>query len=387
MAALLLACAGASQAQQTVDGVLAEVERNNASLAARRKLTDAQTLEARTGNSLENPEVEYEHMWGNRSELGKEGELTVKQEFDFPTVYANRNKMAKAQAELFGHEYAAYRQQILLDAKNLCIEITALRRKQEYLADAFMGAMQVAENMTKRVEAGDANALEQNKALFEFAAARNAFQSNEIELAAAINRLTNLNGGMPIELASDAGDISTPLLSLEETLAKYEQASPELLAILAEKAAADHYVKLSRSMSMPKLGLGYKFTHAGREKFNGVVVGMSIPMFGNRNNVKRAKAQAAYAEVEASRARIDLRSDLEQLYAQAELLESVVEQYAQILDHDKTIELLAKALDAGHISVSDYYDQLQPVFDNRLATIEMRRDYDLVCAKIGMIDL
>ena len=369
--------------------VLRSVEENNAALAARRKLADAQTLEARTGNSLENPEVEFGYKWGDPSSLGKAGEVAVSQAFDFPSTYVYRNRMARSLAEQYGHEYAAYRQELLLEAQSLCLEIIALRQQGDLLRKALANAQGVADIMTRREEAGDANILEANKARFELVGAKNAYKLNEIELVAAENRLANLNGGNPVAFTVGEFPARPFLAAREEMAGRYEETSPELLALLSGKSAADNDVHVSRSLSLPKFSAGYKheYTPGGNDKFNGITVGMSIPMFGNRNNVKRAKAQAMFAESQYRSGLTDMRSNLAELYAKAGLLAASLDDYRRITEHARSVELLNKAIEAGQISIVDYFAELAPVYDAWLTMIEVERDYHLACARIMMIDL
>ena len=123
--AACLASFGPLRAQESIDEVLLLVEE----LQAQRKLTEAQKLEAKTGNSLENPSVEFENLW-RRPVPGNNSEWTVTQPFDFPGAYAARNKIAKLKASLYDSEGAEFRQQLLLQAKELCIEIIYLRQQQ-----------------------------------------------------------------------------------------------------------------------------------------------------------------------------------------------------------------------------------------------------------------
>ena len=58
-----LASFGPLRAQESIDEVLLLVEQASKELQAQRKLTEAQKLEAKTGNSLENPSVEFENLW------------------------------------------------------------------------------------------------------------------------------------------------------------------------------------------------------------------------------------------------------------------------------------------------------------------------------------
>lgn len=381
--------ASAQVTDEAIGQVLRSVERNNATLAARNKLADARTLEARTGNSLENPEVEFNYNWGTPASLGNTGEVTVTQSFDWPGTYVYRNRMARSLGEQYGHEFAAYRQGLLLEAQSLCLEIIALRRQGDILGRALDNARKIADIMARREKAGDANILEANKAQFELVGAQNAYKLNEIELAAAENRLVNLNGGEPMAFAAAEFPARPFLAGQDEMLARYEEMSPGLLALMSEKSAADNDVRMSRSKAMPKFSAGYKHEYVpGRnEKFKGVVVGMSIPMFGNRNNVKRARAQAAFAESQYRSGLVDVRSDLAELYARAALLAASLDDYRRITDNAHSAELLNRAIEAGQISVTDYFAELAPIYEAGLTLVEVERDYHLACARIMMIEL
>lgn len=384
-----IADAWAQPSGDEIERVLLSVEQNNATLAARRELTDAQSLEARTGNSLDNPDVEFSHKWGDPRSLGKSAEVSLTQGFDFPSTYVYRNRMARKLAEQYGHEYAAYRQQVLFEAQSLCLEIIALRQQSELRRKAWENAENIAAIMERREQTGDANALEANKARFELIGAKNAYQLSLIDLSTAETKLVNLNGGQPITLSAAEFPGRPTLAGQQEMWERYEQSSPELLALLSGRDAAEQDIRLSRSKSLPSLSAGYKheFTPGGSERFNGVIVGMSIPMFGNRNNVKRAKAQSRYAESQYQSGVVDMRSTLAELYAKAELLSTSLREYRDITDHARSIDLLNKAIEAGQISVTDYYAELQPVYDAYLTMVEVERDFHLVCAQINMIDL
>lgn len=388
---LLCVCTGAwAQAvDEAIGDVLRSVELNNQSLAAQRNLTDARTLEARTGNGLENPEVEFEYKWGDPSSLGKAGEISVSQPFDFPTSYIYRARIARDLAAQYGYEYAAVRQQLLLDAQSLCLEIIALRQQNAILKQAYENAVRISEIMARREATGDANILEANKARFELAAAKNAYDLNVIELTSAEKRLVNLNGGQPLEFAAETFPQQPQLVPKEEILRRYEELSPELLALISGVDAAQNDIRLSRSMSMPRFSAGYKHEYARgvNERFNGVMIGMSIPMFGNRNNVKRAKTQAIYAESQYHAALLDMRSGLDELYAKADLLAASMNDYRRITDGARSVELLNKAIEAGQISITDYFAELSPVYDAAMAMTQTERDLHLVCARIMMIDL
>ena len=84
---------------------------------------------------------------------------------------------------------------------------------------------------------------------------------------------------------------------------------------------------------------------------NGFVVGVSIPLFENKNTVKKAKAQAEFATASLADNQLNLKTNLRQLYQQAEALQISRADYAKVLEQQRNIELLNKALNAGQISV------------------------------------
>lgn len=82
-------------AQAGMEEVLRSVEENNKSLQAGRQLIESRKLDARTGNCLPNPTIEWNQLWADKSVGGNANELAVVQSFDFPSVYINKNRLAK----------------------------------------------------------------------------------------------------------------------------------------------------------------------------------------------------------------------------------------------------------------------------------------------------
>ena len=102
---LLTAFSLLARAQQSESSVISAVENNSPELKAARALLDAQIGETRTGNSLPDPEVGYNHMWGTSVAAGESDEFTASQGFDFPTAYIHRSKAAKSKAAGYRAQY------------------------------------------------------------------------------------------------------------------------------------------------------------------------------------------------------------------------------------------------------------------------------------------
>ena len=157
-------------AQNSIHRVLKEIEGNNKTLQAKEKLTDAQKLETQTGKYLENPTAEFEKMWGNRNNPESEYFL-FKQALDFPSVYGQKNKLAELKSTTLDYQLAAYRQQLLLTAKQTCIEIIYLRKQKEVLDKRLKNAEQLAKYFmnNEELKAETTNQLEINKIQLKYA--------------------------------------------------------------------------------------------------------------------------------------------------------------------------------------------------------------------------
>ena len=372
-----------TRAQSSIDQVLRNIETNNKSLQANTKMTDAQKLEAQTGKFLANPSVEWEQMWGNRNNPGSEYTLTVKQSLDFPTTYSNKNKLANLKANTIGFQSAAYRQQLLLNAKQTCIEIIYLRKQKSLLDERLANAETMFALYKKRFESGDANQLELNKIQLELLNAQNQSRLNKAALTAAEEQLRNFNGGNPITF--DATDYPTgeELINFDQLQAAFMEADPNLKSLTGDQEIANREVKLSRSLTLPKFDVGYKRNAASDHvASNGFMVGVSIPLFENKNTVKKAKAQAEFATASLEDNRLNLKTNLQQLYQQAEALQISRADYAKVLEQQRNIELLNKALNAGQLSVIDYFTELTTIYDSHQSYLDVEKEYHSILAQL-----
>lgn len=380
---LLLLSTAAAPAQKSLEEVLRSIEKNNKALQTKEKLTDAQKLETRTGNCLGNPTAEFEKMWGNRNNPESEYSLTVKQSLDFPTVYGQKNKVARLKSNTIDNQLAAYRQELLLTAQQTCIEIIYLRKQKSLLDERLANAERLEILYHRRLETGDANQLEINKVQLELLSVRNRSRLNAAVLAAAQERLRNLNGDLPINFDATDYPSGERLPEPETLLTAYLSADPELKSLAGKQETANQEVKLSRSLTLPRFDLGYKRNASGnRVSSNGFTIGISIPLFENKNTVKKAKAQAQFASATLEENRQSLRSSLQQLYEQAVALQISRNEYATLLKSQRNTELLNKALQAGQLSLIDYFTELSTIYDSEENYLIVERDYYNILAQL-----
>lgn len=364
--------------------VLNSVELNNERLKAQRSLMEAKRLEARSVNNLDDPELEFSHMWSKNS--NKNGEITLKQSFDFPSAYGARRNYANLRTQQAQEEYDLALKEVLTETQTLCVEIVSLRMQNDYFKMMANDTEKVLGMTSDRLAAGDANILEENNAKFQNIAAKNALQQNLIDLRTAEKRLRNLNGGISIDFSSRSYYEKAELPPFEEIERLWINYAPEIGIVRSELQIAQNDIKVMRRQSLPKVSLGYKHAfESGGEHANGVVAGLSIPIFSGRNTVKRAKAQAEAAASELSGTIIDTRTTVRQLYDKAQMIDSILDDYKAVIDNANSAGLLIKAIEAGQISVVEYYSQLQPLYDTYNTYIELYKEYMTICAQLLMV--
>ena len=188
-----LVLAPAASAQRSIDEVLRQVENASRELEAQRQLTAAQKQDAATGKYMANPTIEMEKMWGAAG-AGQNTELAVVQTIDFPTVYGSRNRIAKLKSTLYESQWASQRQLLLLQAKQLCIEIVYLYRQRDLLDERLSNAERLSEAYRRKMETGDATSLEANKIAVESLSARTDADLRRAELQAKIQQLNTMTG-------------------------------------------------------------------------------------------------------------------------------------------------------------------------------------------------
>lgn len=372
--------------QDAVTAVLHAVEENSKELKARRELTSTQKLEANTGKYLANPTVEYSYEWGSPSSVGTSNELVIKQQFDFPTTYASKSRLANLRSSMYDQEGAAFRQDYLLEAKLLIVELIGLRRQQQFLKEQVVNAENLSKFYATKMKAGEANVLESNKIDVELINARAVLDVNVAAADAAFKQLELLNGGAP--LSFDAVDYpQLQNLPVDSLVRRNLESNPNLKSLEGGIGVAAKEVSLARALSLPKFDLGYRQNITDNDKFRGVVVGLSIPLFENKNTVKRAKAQYQLAQVQLESSQVKLTNEVQQRYQQAVALREAASRLRERFTSIDGAKFLNKALNAGEISVTTYFVELASFYQSRQALLDMEKEYNRLMAMLYRFEL
>lgn len=369
--------------QNSIDAVLRSVEANNKELQANSQLTVSKKLEAKLDNNLPDPSVSYVHQYGNREGMGIQGELVASQSFDFPSVYVQKNKLAKSKAASYDNQGAEFRQQILLQAKVLCLDLVLLNQQKALLDQRRHNAQQLSELYAMRLQSGDANILETNKIDLELLNAKTEARMNEAARIAKLQELATLNGGIAIDFTDTAYRQTDEVLSFEELRSEAITSNPQLLTLKSEQVAVQRQLSVNKAKGLPGFELGYRLnTATGGERFNGFLVGVSIPLFSNRNNVRQAKAQSLYTDLQLESTTSAVESELHQLYNQSLALKTSMDEYNTVLKSQNNLALLNKAIQTGQISMIEYFVDVTTLYQSMQNYMQLQNEYQKVMAQL-----
>lgn len=372
-----------AKAQSSVAGVLREIEQNNKELQANQQLTDAGKWQARTENNLPDPSVSYAHQYGNKEGLGIQGELVASQSFDFPLVYARRSKWIKAKSSAFDHQYAEVRQRILLQAKEACLDLILLNQQKQLLDLRRANAEQLSALYELRLENGDANILETNKINLELLNAKTEARMNETARVAKLQELAALNGGVAVAFADTVYSPADLPLSFDELRLEAMRSNVQLLSLRSEQEAAERQIKVSKAMGLPGLELGYRLnTATGGDRFNGFIVGVSIPLFSNRHKVRQAKAENRSARLQVENTAFTVENELHSLYNEAVNLKTSMDEYERVFRTQNNLALLNKAIQAGQISMIEYFVDVTTYYQSMQNYFQLQNQYQKVMAQL-----
>lgn len=379
--------AGAQQTPvvaKSIDEVLQSVRQNNKMLKAGESQTEALKLQARSENNLADPTVTYSHLWGNHEGMGFTGELVASQAFDFPTLYAQRGKLNQERFRTFDAQQSALRQQILLQTELACMDLIYLNRLQALLDERLHNAEELSRFYDTQLEKGATNIIEVNKIELELLNARNETRQNEAARKAKLEELKALNGGVAIEF-TDSVYRSVPEYPVSFEAFQLEALGelPEVNELVWSEAAAERQIAVAKNQWLPNLTVGYRMNpSSGGERFNGFIVGVSIPLFSNRNKVKQAKAEHYAANQRLSGVMKTQTAALHQLWTKAGELKKSVDEYATVLEQQNSIALLNKAIQAGQLSMVEYFVNVTTFYQSMQNYLQLQNDYQKTLAEM-----
>jgi outer membrane protein, heavy metal efflux system len=380
--ALLICSTANSFAQTSIDQLLKEIEKNNKSILAEKQYWEAQKLSYKTGLTPDNPKAEIDYMVGRPEGAGNQRDIVVTQGFDFPTSYGKRKSLSNEQIGNVDNQMNAFRQEILLEAKLLCIEVVYRTKFQDQLKQRLTNADRLLEATNQQIERGETSILNVNKVKLLQLEIKNQSDLNATQIKTLQHKLDELNGGTPLNTAGITLSPEIDLQPFEEIDSLIEANDPVVKSINQEKEIASRQVSLTKSLTLPKLEGGYHQQAILGQTYEGFHFGMTIPLWENKNKVKTQQAKLAFSELAIQEHRTQHYFENKQLYEQYSHWKNTFTEYQNILSSANNEKLLNKALEHGEINLIEYLMETRYFHDAINRSLEAEKELQTSIARL-----
>ena len=378
---LLLVLSTQLKAQTPFQHILKSIQENNPQLKAQRQYVASQKVGYKTGLTPSNPQLEYNRILSQSQ--GNPVEVLIKQELDFPTIYFQRIAMSKDLSKNLDNQIQRTRQKILLDAKLCCIELTFLNKQKLELIKRHNNAIQLKEHFINKFNQGDATLLDLNKAKLAAQNTLNQVQLNKMRINEQQEKLRKLNGGKSILWqGTDYPDESTEK-DLQQLIKQLQPLDPLAQELIQNEKIASRKITINKMKALPSLSIGYKYINSDiSKKVNGIQLGVSIPLWENKNRVKQAKLNRLYHQEALISYQINFNSEIKQLWDKYQILQQSLQQYNNTLNKANNTKLLKQAMTLGEISSIEYFMELTYYYLNIDTYLELQLQYHKVLAQM-----
>lgn len=374
-----------SWAQNSAEVVLASVEKNNPELQALRKRTESEKYGFKAERMVEAPEIGFDYLWGSPADIGTRKDISVTQSIDIATISGTKGKIAKSESEFSDMQFNVRRQEILLQAKLLYINIiycNAVGAELERRLERSEKVEAVYRDMQVR---GETDMIEVNKAHLAYLAQRNALARNKMEAEGFRLELQRLNGGEPLEI-NDLSYVRSDMLPADFDTWYKEVAdrSPEIRAARQNVKVNEAVARGIKMSSCPTITAGYMAELVKGSNFRGLTLGLSIPLWSARSKTRQANLSCEASRLEVKDVEASEYSALRSLYEKASGLKDLSDELALSLAvSDEAMSMTEKKFNEGEISLMDSIMELSLYYSVVDESLAASRDYDLALAELN----
>lgn len=386
-----VACAGLvatpSFAQSSISEVLGSIEANNPTLKISAMELEATRLENNASVLPEDPEIEFNYLWGQNSEVGNRKDFRVTQSFDIPTLTGMRSNQASARNDQAALRYKADRLEVLLEAKQLCIDLIYNNLLYKELSRHLEDAETLAKVTDRKKDFGESSSLEVNKAKLHLASVKGQLSKVDVERARILSELRQLNGGENISLEATEYDPEDLPADFQSWYSQAAEKNPVLQYVGQEIAIGMNQIRIDKASWLPNLTVGYMSEIGLSDKYRGVTLGIAIPLWRNTNKIRQTTSRINIARTAQTQAEQEFYNRLLRNYNEASGLKDIAEGYKYSLEETDNRVLLIEARTKGEISMIDYLVETDLYYDSLEEYLSAERDYRKALATLNAVNL
>ncbi|HAN76400.1 MAG TPA: transporter [Bacteroidales bacterium] len=368
---------------QNTEAVISQITQNNSTLKALAKSNAADSVGNRTDIYLQNPEVGFNYLYGNPSVIGNRTDFSITQPFDFPTAYRYKKQVANLKNAQLKYTFQEQYKAIILQAKLTCIDLVYCNILINEYRKRFENAELIANSYKRKFDLGETNIMERNKAEINKLNSASELEKLQIEKTALLSELIGLNGNTPVTFDDTIFSENQISVDFETWYAEAEKRNPLLNRLKLEVEGTEKQENLSLALSLPKFSAGYMSERSIGEDFQGITVGISVPLFENKNKLKYAQLKTEAAKNYEIANKLQFYNALKMLHSKAITLQKSVAEYERNLQTFNNSELLYKALEKGEINLITYISELSFQYESNRNLLDLKKELQKTMAELN----
>ena len=353
------------------------------------------------GDAFNLPKTEIDGQYGQFNSFTNDNSFTVSQAFSFPTVYINRNKLAKANIKSSELQLKVSQLEISNQVKQIYLQTVFLISKQKLLAyqDSLYTGFQRAAEL--RAKSGETNRLEMITARSQSLEIKNQLFQVTADIT-ILNRKLGLlmnSSWLPVPAETDLRKLDFSITSDSISISR----NPSLGFVQQQIEVSQLQKKLESSQMFPDINVGYFIqtiigtqdvngmprTFGSDYRFSGIQAGISIPLwlppYTSRSKV--AKINERIARTDAENYTKSITGNYSSLLDEFNKFSSSVDYYEKqaIPEADLIIDQATRSYKAGALDYLEYIMTLNRALTIRQNYLEALNSYNQTIISIEYI--
>ncbi len=349
-------------------------------------------------------DLEYESDKFNTNDGSKLFNLTFSQEIEIAGQFSKRNDISNYRIRKSESEFKTRNYEILFAIRSILNNVITLQLKLQIANEVLKINEELLFNSDRRLKAGDISELEYNLVSIEANNSLVNLGKTEIEFK---NEVSNLNVYLGYEQGKvfyvNADTTYKPVIfSLEQVKKTAMENRTEIKTIQYEILATNNEISLYKIENIPNLKLSLGYSNGTTiipgddiigqhnivkiqdiDKFLNFGIGFSIPLpfnglFNyNQGNIRVAEVKTKILRNEMEIIKKGINSEVVNVYNEWEISKKNVEllqRNNQVIEN--TLELLKIGYEKGEISLINYLNEKQKLYEMKLKYIEILGEYN-----------
>lgn len=359
-------CAKDKTPAEVAAAILQDAPAAKALNLAHKAATEALTTES----NLPDPEIGGEYLFAGKDEKNRWG-AEISWGLEWPGVYSARKYAAESRISASEKTTEREINNLLVEIKRLLSDYILQEKQITLLKSVAAANDSLLAGLQKSYNAGyGVGILDMNKIKVEKAQAETKLREVLSLRTETLSDLASIYGADPTSLVNEmkCEFIRDPMPA---DLSAAIESSTAVMAAEAEAEAARREIRTAAREGLPNLSVGYRHAFEDGKYFNGPTLGISLPIFSARGKKQAAKMNAEAAEAKVLATRNEIKETVMGRVRRYNLLQSYVDQVAQVIRNSENLRLLAVAYNGQQISLSEYLRERSYYFNAELDLLEL----------------